>query len=173
MATECPALFTGNASDAESTASEELTSYQNTKPKPPNDSEEAKARGKRKREEPNSNKRQRPLSERIKRSKEQITKLKLHTENQSCPTNLRYTAKATIDADRDFKHEVYRIKRRAELDYLKAIIKFHYRDIDRLQKEQKQNVKNPISTQSASRNNVTELEVTKFEELKQELNFKS
>ena len=52
-----------NVSDAESTASEELTSYQNTKPKPPNDSEEAKARGKRKREEPNSNKRQHPLSE--------------------------------------------------------------------------------------------------------------
>ena len=64
---------------------------------------------------------------------------------------------------------MYRIKRRAELDYLKAIIKFHHRDIDRLQKEQKQNVKNPISTQSASRSNVTELDVTKFQRLKQEL----
>ena len=113
------------------------------------------------------------MSEKIKRSKEQITKLKLHTEKKTFPANLRYTAKATINAEKDFKQEVYHIKRHAEQDYLKAIIKFHYRDIDRLQKEQKQNVKNPISTQSASRNNVTELEVTKFEELKQELNFKS
>ena len=137
MATESPDLFTGNGSDAESTFSDELPPYQ----EPNNDSEEAKVGGNRKREEePNNNTRQRPLSEKIKWSKEAITTLKLHTEKKTCPANLRYTAKATINADKEFKQEVFHIKKRAGQDYLKAIIKFHYRDIDRLQTEQKKNV---------------------------------
>ena len=164
MATRSPELF--DDSDRETTASDEVPPYQ--KPKTAH-SAEPKARTKRKyAEQPHNNKRHRSMSDKVKRNNEAIHKLKLHTQNKTCPSSLRYAARATVNADKEFKQEVTQIKRRAEQEYLRALIKFHYRDIERLNREQKRNVIDNV-THSAPKANVTEINVTKVESLEQEL----
>ena len=60
------------------------------------------------------------------------------------------------------------IKRRAEQEYFRALTKFHYRDIERLNREQKRSVIANV-THSAPKANFTEINVNKFESLEQEL----
>ena len=168
MATKSPELFEFDDSDRETTASDEVPPYQKPNPKTTN-STESKVRNKRKNvEQPPNNKRQSSLSEKVKRNDEAIHKLKLHTQKKTCPTSLRYAARATVNADKEFKQEVSQIKRRAEQEYLRALIKFHYRDIERLNREQKRSVIDNV-THSAPKANVTEINVNKFESLEQEL----
>ena len=77
----------------------------------------AKVRGKRKRDKPqNSNKKQRSLSDKI-RNKEAISKLKLHTDKKTCPANLRYTARATINVDQEVQARSYPKKILAEVKF--------------------------------------------------------
>ena len=63
--------------------------------------------------------------------------IKNNIENSTCLSNLRYTARAAIRTDNIFKREVLTIKRKAEQDYLKLLIRFDYPDNEELQKELK------------------------------------
>ena len=45
--------------------------------------------------------------------------------------SLRYTARANITADKDFREDVKRIRKYPESEHVKALTRFHYRDIDR------------------------------------------
>ena len=171
MAARSPELFNDNGSDAETTASDELPPCQNPNTKP-NDSEETKFRAKRNRDDQQkSNKRKCSLSEKIKQSKEAISKLKLNTNKKKPAQRTSATQQGRqLMLTKSSSKKLPKSKGvHNNKEYLRVITKFHYRDIDRLQRQQKQVVKNEISTHSVSRTNVTELDVTKFESLQQEL----
>ena len=67
----------------------------------------------------------------IEKSETSIAKLQAHTEKGSCPRDLRYVAKANITPDEEFKKEIHAIKREAEIKFIGALTKFHYRCIER------------------------------------------
>ena len=54
-----------------------------------------------------------------------------HTEKGTCPESLQYRARAKIRADNDFKLDIKRIRKDAEQEVLKALTRFHQREIDR------------------------------------------
>ena len=62
-------------------------------------------------------------------------KLKRHTENGTCPEDLKYRARARIRADNDFKTDIKCIRKNAEQEYVKALTCFHYRECDRFRSE--------------------------------------
>ena len=64
-----------------------------------------------------------------------IKKFKRHTENGTCPEDLKYRARARITADNDFKTDVKRLRKNAEQEYVKALTRFHYRECDRFRSE--------------------------------------
>ena len=70
------------------------------------------------------------IKEKIKKSEESIAKLKAHTEKGTCPKTLRYTARANIAPDEDFKKDISSIRKDAQKKYLDALTKFHYRRIE-------------------------------------------
>ena len=53
--------------------------------------------------------------------------------------SLKYKARANITADKDFKADVKRIRKYSESEYVKALMRFHYRDIDRHRAELNRN----------------------------------
>ena len=69
--------------------------------------------------------------EKIKNAEKAIQALKRHTDKGTCPVSLRYTARGNITADKDFREDVKRIRKYSESEYVKALTRFHYRDIDR------------------------------------------
>ncbi|CAH3039184.1 unnamed protein product [Porites lobata] len=52
-------------------------------------------------------------------------------ENGTCPPDLRYDAKANIFPDEYFKSDIKAIRKEAEQKFLRALIKFHNRRLDR------------------------------------------
>ena len=68
----------------------------------------------------------------IQKSKNSIQKLKANIANNTCPKNLRYSARATINTDERFRKEVTEIKRKAEQQFLKSLVKCQERNIERL-----------------------------------------
>ena len=69
--------------------------------------------------------------EKIKNVEKAIEALKRHTDKGTCPVSLRYTARANIAADKYIREDVKRIRKYSESEYVKALTRFHYRDIDR------------------------------------------
>ena len=70
--------------------------------------------------------------EKIQNAEKAIQALKRHIDNGTCPMSLKYKAslRANITADKDFKADVKRIRKYSESEYVKALMRFHYRDID-------------------------------------------
>ena len=91
------------------------------------------------RDVPNSRKRRysQTLSaeEKIEHAEKAIKSLKRHTERGTCPSSLQYRARARINADTDFKTDIKRIRKNAEQEFVKALTRFHYRQVDRFRSE--------------------------------------
>ena len=71
------------------------------------------------------------IKEKIRKSEESIAKLKTHSEKGTCPKTLRYSARASIALDIEFKKEVSLIRKNAEKKFLDALTRFHYRRVER------------------------------------------
>ena len=88
--------------------------------------------------------------EKIKNVEKAIQALKRHTDKGTCPVSLRYTARANIAADKYIREDVKRIRKYSESEYVKALTRFHYRDIDRhraeLHRNKRPRVQNKAST---------------------------
>ena len=72
------------------------------------------------------------IQEKINSSNNSIGFLKNHLEKGTCPKTLRYTARANIMPDEDFKNEIGSIRKKAEQGLVGALVKFHHRRIERL-----------------------------------------
>ncbi|KAJ7318658.1 hypothetical protein OS493_037446 [Desmophyllum pertusum] len=79
-----------------------------------------------------------PAEERIKSAEKAIQSLKRHSDKGTCPSSFRYTARANIKADDDFIKDIKHIRKKTEQEFVKALTRYHYRDIDRSRKEIKQ-----------------------------------
>ena len=71
-----------------------------------------------------------------------------------CPMSLKYKARANIKADKDFKTDVKRIRKYSESEYVKALIRFHYRDIDRHRAELHRNKRPSFQNKTSTVSNV-------------------
>ena len=72
------------------------------------------------------------IQEKINSSNSSIGFLKNHLEKGTCPKTSRYSAQANITPDEDFKSEISSIRKKAEQALVGALVKFHYRRIERL-----------------------------------------
>ena len=72
------------------------------------------------------------IQEKIESSTNSISLLNNHLEKGSCPKTLRYNARANITPDEDFKKDINSIRKKAEQALVGALVKFHYRRVDRL-----------------------------------------
>ena len=70
--------------------------------------------------------------QKIERTTNSISLLNNHLEKGSCPKTLRYNARANITSDEDFKKDINSIRKKAEQALVGALVKFHYRRVDRL-----------------------------------------
>ena len=70
--------------------------------------------------------------QKIDSSTNSISLLNNHLEKGSCPKTLRYNARANITPDEDFKKDINSIRKKAEQALVGALVKFHYRRVDRL-----------------------------------------
>ena len=86
--------------------------------------------------------------ERIDQAERAIKAIKRHTEKGTCPESLQYRARAKIRADNDFKLNIKRIRKDAEQEVLKALTRFHQREIDRYRIEIKKSKRPRISEAS-------------------------
>ena len=92
-----------------------------------------------------------PAENKIFHAEAAIKSLKRHIDNGTCPESLQYRARARIRADNDFKTEIKRIRKNAEQEVVKALTRFHYREIDRARIELKQS-KRPKVEKTSTRN---------------------
>ena len=74
----------------------------------------------------------------------------------TCPESLQYRARAKIRADNDFKLDIKRICKDAEQEVVKAITRFHQREIDRYRIEIKKSKRPRISEASKPSKTLTE-----------------
>ena len=65
------------------------------------------------------------IQEKINSSNNSIGFLKNHLEKGTCPKTLRYTARANIMPDEDFKNEIGSIRKKAEQALEGALVRFH------------------------------------------------
>ena len=72
------------------------------------------------------------IQEKIESSTNSISVLKNHLEKGSCPKTLRYNAWANITSNEDFKKDINSIRKKAEQALVGALVKFHYRRVERL-----------------------------------------
>ena len=72
------------------------------------------------------------IMEKIDKSKNSIGLLQAHLEKGTCPKSLRYNVRANIMPDEDFKSDISSIKKRAEHDFVGALVKFHHRHVEKL-----------------------------------------
>ena len=84
------------------------------------------------------------LENKIRKSDVSIEKLKAHAETQTCPKSLRYTVRANITPDEEFKKDIAQICKNAKQNLIGALTRFHEpqreRNRDKLKKaEQKKN----------------------------------
>ena len=70
------------------------------------------------------------LTRKVEQSETSI--VKAHTEKGTCPRDLHYVAKANITPDitPEFKTEINSTKKEAELKFIGALTKFHYRRVE-------------------------------------------
>ena len=71
------------------------------------------------------------VKQKIRKSEESISKLQAHSDKGTCPKTLRYNARANISPDEEFKQDITLIRKNAQQKYLGALIKFHYRRVER------------------------------------------
>ena len=78
----------------------------------------------------------------IKKTEESIKKLNDHLKRNTCPKPLRYSARANIPADEEFKKDIKILKQKAERGFVEALTRFHYRCLDKQKtKHNKENSK--------------------------------
>ena len=90
----------------------------------------------------------------IKNAEKAIQALKRHIDKGTCPMSLKYKARANIKADKDFKTDVKRIRKYSESEYVKALMRFHYRDIDRHRAELHRNKRPSFQNKTSTVSNV-------------------
>ena len=66
----------------------------------------------------------------IKKTEESIRLLKNHLQRNTCPKPLKYSARANIPADEQFKKDIKAIKEKAERAFVEALTRFHYRRLE-------------------------------------------
>ena len=91
----------------------------------------------------------------VKKSQESLVKIEEHVENNTCPKTLRYSARAKIRPDPEFKTDISRITKEAERKMLGALKKFHHRSVERnkaklRELERKSRSKNQPSTSTGT-----------------------
>ena len=67
----------------------------------------------------------------VRKSEESLIKIEEHLSNNTCPKTLRYSARAKIRPDAEFKTDINRIRKEAERKMLAALKKFHHRSVKR------------------------------------------
>ena len=67
----------------------------------------------------------------IKKTEESIKKLNDHLKRNTCPKPLRYSARANIAADEEFKKDIKALKQKAERGFVEALTRFHYRRLEK------------------------------------------
>ena len=67
----------------------------------------------------------------IKKTEESIKKLSDHLKRNTCPKPLRYSARANIAADEEFKKDIKALKQKAERGFVEALTRFHYRRLEK------------------------------------------
>lgn len=60
-----------------------------------------------------------------------IMKLKKHLQKDTCLKALRYSARANIPADEQFREDIKSVKQKAERGFVEALTRFHYRCLER------------------------------------------
>ena len=73
------------------------------------------------------------LNTKIERSETAIKKLRAHIKGGTCPKTLRYSVRANITPDEQFKKEIGSIRKIAEQVFIRTLAKFHQRRIEQLQ----------------------------------------
>ncbi|XP_068671201.1 synaptonemal complex protein 1-like [Montipora foliosa] len=66
----------------------------------------------------------------IKKTEESIRLLKNHLQRNTYPKSLKYSARANIPADEQFKKDIKAIKQKAERGFVEALTRFHYRRLE-------------------------------------------
>ena len=72
------------------------------------------------------------IQKRMNASNKANGKLKDHLDKGTCPKSLRYSARANITPDEDFKNDISSIRKKAEHAYVGALVRFHNRRVERL-----------------------------------------
>ena len=67
----------------------------------------------------------------VRKSEESLIKIEEHLSNNTCPKTLRYSARAKIRPDAEFKTDINRIRKEAERKMLGPLKKFHHRSVER------------------------------------------
>ena len=75
----------------------------------------------------------------------------INTDKGTCPESLLYRARDRIRADNEFKTDIKRIRKNAEQEFVRALTRCHYREIDRARVELKQS-KRPKVVQTSTEN---------------------
>ena len=83
------------------------------------------------------------LEAKIKRTKESIKKLQIHLDNKTCPKSLRYSVRANIPPDEQFKKDIQAVKQKEEQGFLSTLAKFNHRHLERKNKLRKEKGKTP------------------------------
>ena len=104
-----------------------ITSYQNPPTKPSQHKEQKKTGIKRKA----ADKIPTTTEAKIKKTEESIKKLNDHLKRNTCPKPLRYSARANIPADEEFKKDIKTLKQKAERGFVEALTRFHYRRLEK------------------------------------------
>ena len=100
--------------------------------------------------------------EKLNHAEKAIKALKRHSERGTCPESLKYTTRARIRADTEFKTDIKRIRKTAEQEFIKALNRFHYRETDRFRSEIKREKRPKVP------NKTTNTDVTRFSKTKKE-----
>ena len=80
-----------------------------------------------------------------------VKSVKRHMDKGTCPESLQYRARAQIRVDNDFKTDNKCIRINAKQEVVKALTRFHYREIDRPCVELKK-LKRPKVEKTSTRN---------------------
>ena len=91
----------------------------------------------------------------VRKSEVSLGKIQDHLSNDTCPKSLRYSARAKIRPDPDFKTDIKRIRKEAERKMLGALKRFHHRSVERnkvkiRELEQKSRSENQTSTSTST-----------------------
>ena len=117
-----PSMYTTDAVESEG----EFTSYQ---PPKQSSTKQQTNKGERKRKAETEN--LYAVQTKIKRTEDSIKKLEKHIEDKTCPKSLRYSARANIPPDEEFKKDIQAVKQKAERGFLSALTRFNNRRLEK------------------------------------------